>query len=300
MEERLAPRRSAGKRLVQRQKISSLHEKRRTAPAQTFRPEQFEAKKKEFRIIRKFAGAGFPLSQPLDLWQCGDGSVCMLLRWVEGEDLEAVLPGFSEEEQYRLGREAGGILKKIHSIPLEAQDVPQQTKKAKKLRQLSAYEAAGNIRIEGDAPVIRFVKENIDQIWREKPVYLHGDFHPGNLILKPDAHLGVIDFNRWEAGDPYEEFYKLQSFAREISIPYSCGQLDAYFGEAVPEAFWRTQAVYVAHASLYSVKWAEPFGPDEVDGMVRRFRLAMEDYDGFGRLIPRWYTERFRRESGVL
>lgn len=263
-------------------------------------PEQIEAKKKEFGIIRKFAGAGFSLSQPLDLWQSGDGSVCMLLRWVEGEDLEAVLPGFSEEEQYRLGREAGGILKKIHSIPLEAQDVPAQSKKAKKLRQLDRYEASENLRIAGDEPILRFIRENIEQIWQERPAYLHGDFHPGNLICQPDGSIGVIDFNRWEAGDPYEEFYKLQSFGREISIPYSCGQLDAYFGDTVPEAFWRAQAVYVAHASLYSIKWAEPFGTAEIEGMVRRCRMAMEDYDGFRRLIPAWYTERFRRGSGVL
>lgn len=26
------------------------------------------------------------------------------------------------------------------------------------------------------------MKENIHKIWKEKPVYQHGDFHPGNLI----------------------------------------------------------------------------------------------------------------------
>lgn len=37
--------------------------------------------------------------------------------------------------------------------------------------------------------------------------------------------IGVIDFNRWEVGDPYEEFYKLESFARELSVPYCIGQI---------------------------------------------------------------------------
>ena len=41
--------------------------------------------------------------------------------------------------------------------------------------------------------------------------------------------IGVIDFNRWEVGDPYEEFYKLESFGIEESIPYCVGQIDEYF-----------------------------------------------------------------------
>ena len=45
---------------------------------------------------------------------------------------------------------------------------------------------------------MQYVKDNIDKLWLEQPVYQHGDFHPGNLILTPQKTLGVIDFNRWE------------------------------------------------------------------------------------------------------
>ena len=231
---------------------------------------QYEAKKKEYEIIRKYASLGFPMSQPLGFGMTADGSkVFTLLSWVEGRDLEEVLPGLSEEKQYLLGREAGIILKKIHSLPLDAIDVPKTTKKEKKLLQLSRYEQS-NVRTNGDETAVQYVKDNIDLIWQEPPVYLHGDFHPGNLIYTPGAKIGVIDFNRWEVGDPYEEFYKLESFGREISVPYCVGQIDAYFQDCVPSDFWKTLAVYVAHASLYSIKWAEKFGQNEIDGMVRR------------------------------
>jgi hypothetical protein len=105
----------------------------------------------------------------------------------------------------------------------------------------------------------------------------------------PSGTIGVIDFNRWEVGDPWEEFYKLESFGREVSVPYCAGQIDAYFEDAVPEDFWETLAVYVAHASLYSIKWAEKFGQEDIDGMVRRCLAAMEHYDGFKKVIPSWY-----------
>ena len=136
--------------------------------------------------------------------------------WVEGDDLEKVLPTLPKEEQYRLGREAGGILRRIHLLPLDAADVPEETKKERKLRQLERYEAS-DVRIPGDEGTIAFVRENIDAIWTQPPVYLHGDFHPGNLVYRRDGSLGVIDFNRWEVGDPYEGFYKLECFGVEAA-----------------------------------------------------------------------------------
>jgi Predicted aminoglycoside phosphotransferase len=244
-------------------------------------------KKKEFAIIEKYSRLGFPMSMPLEAGVCRDG-VYMLLTWVEGTDLEAVLPGLPETEQYRLGREAGKILKKIHSIPLAEEDIPAATKKEKKLLQLSRYEAS-DLRIPQDETAILYVKENIDRIWQKPPVYLHGDFHPGNLIYTEDSSLGVIDFNRWEVGDPYEEFYKLESFGTEVSIPYCIGQIDAYFDDSVPMDFWRANAVYVAQASLFSIKWAEKFGRRDIDRMVERANRAFYDFDRFRRIIPKWY-----------
>ena len=136
------------------------------------------------------------------------------------------------------------------------------------------------------------MKENIDQIWKAPPVYMHGDFHPGNLIYMADSSIGVIDFNRWEVGDPYEEFYKLESFGTEVSIPYCIGQIDAYFNDSVPMDFWVANAVYVAQASLFSIKWAEKFGQRDIDGMVTRAERALADFDDFRRIIPVWYENR--------
>ena len=256
--------------------------------------EQYEKKAQEYRIIGKYSRLGFAMSAPLEFGVCHEGrNVYMLLSWVDGRDVEEALPLLSEKEQYLLGRQAGRILKKIHSVPLEPEDVPWKTKQEKKLLQLSRYENS-SLRIPDDETAIRYVRENIDRIWRQPPAYLHGDFHPGNLILQDDGSIGVIDFNRWEVGDPYEEFYKLQSFGTEVSVPYCIGQIDAYFDGAVPEDFWRANAVYVAQASLYSIKWAEPFGQDEIDGMVKRAKAAFADFDGFRKTVPGWYTDDYR------
>lgn len=256
--------------------------------------EQYDAKKKEYEIIAKYSQLGFPMSLPIDFGICNYGkNVYMLLSWVEGKDLEEVLPNLPETEQYQLGRMAGAILRKIHSIEVDAADIPKDTKKAKKLLQVSRYEMS-QVRINGDEIAINYVKKYIDRIWRQKPVYMHGDYHPGNLIYTHDGAIAVIDFNRWEVGDPYEEFYKLESFGVEISIPYCIGQIDAYFNNHIPEDFWITNAVYVAHASLYSIKWAEKFGQEDIDRMVARCRMAFADYDDFQSYVPKWYTDKYK------
>lgn len=255
---------------------------------------QYDAKKKEFEIITKYSKLGINMSMPLEFGICNEGkNVYMLLSWIEGKDLEEILPSLSEKEQYLLGREAGKILRKIHSIPIEEADVPINTKREKKLIQLSRYEDS-QVRISDDGIAIEYVKENIHLIWKETPVYLHGDFHPGNLIYKADGSIGVIDFNRWEVGDPYEEFYKLESFGIEVSIPYCIGQIEAYFEDKIPEEFWIANAVYVAQASLFSIKWDEKFGQEEIDGMVRRARASFANFEDFRRYIPKWYTKEYQ------
>jgi aminoglycoside phosphotransferase (APT) family kinase protein len=154
--------------------------------------ELYDAKKKEYEIISKYSCLGFPMSQPIDSGTCNSGkNVYILLAWVEGKDLEEALPGLPETEQYRLGREAGLILKRIHLIALDKSDIPVRSKKEKKLLQLARYEES-NLRIAGDETVIHFVKENIDLIWKRKPVYHHGDYHPGNLVYTKIKPLGSL------------------------------------------------------------------------------------------------------------
>ena len=249
----------------------------------------YEKKLKEYKTVEKYAKLGFEMSKPISFGICcNNQKVYMLLSWVEGEDLEKALPILSEKEQYLLGREAGMILKKIHGMKLPKKQIPLSTNIEKKLKQLSRYESS-SLRIPDDEYAIKYVKDNINKLWSKPAVYQHGDFHPGNLILTPDGKLGVIDFNRWGIGDPYEEFYKLESFGTDVSIPYCVGQIDAYFDDVVPSDFWEILAVYVAHASLYSIVWANQFGQDEIDNMTRICRKSMLHYDDFKSVVPGWY-----------
>jgi len=253
--------------------------------------EVYTEKKKEFEIIMKFNTLDFQMSKALDFGYFNKyKNVYMLLSWVEGCSLEEKVGILPEMEQYLLGVQAGKILKVIHNLPVEPEDRPSINKIPKKLLQLERYENS-SVRISNDENAINFVKNNIELLCKSSPVYKHGDFHVGNLIYTPDKTIGVIDFNRWECGDKYEEFYKLQSFDVNVSIPFSVGQLQGYFQGNPPIDFWKIQAVYVAHASLYSIKWAEKFGQKDAIAMTKRCLEAFDDYNNFNLIIPKWYSQ---------
>ena len=250
--------------------------------------ENYEYKKKEYERIRKYALCDIEMSQPLDFGTCKQG-VYMLLTWISGEDLSSALLNVGKSEQYRLGRMAGKILKEIHSIEILMNKIPENNQIINKKLKIESYKNS-NVRIINDSNALKFIDENIDKIGSFLPVYQHGDFHPGNLILTASNEIGVIDFNRSAVGDPYEEFYKLESFGIEVSIPFCIGQIDGYFNDEIPESFWDILAVYVAHASLYSIKWAEAYGQVEIDKMIKRCSKTFENYNNFTVNKPVWYT----------
>lgn len=259
--------------------------------------ESLEQKKQEFRIIQKMNTLDFTMSQVVEVGYSEElDKIYMVFTWVEGEMLSQRILNMSEEKQYLLGKEAGEMLKKIHEIPVECMDLPQNSLVDKKIRQLKAYTECLN-RVEKDEYAISYIMENVGLLKQEKIVYKHGDFHMGNLIFMPNGKIGVIDFNRIDCGEAYEEFQKIQLFEVEVSIPFSIGKLKGYFGGEIPKEFWQLQKWYVAHSSLFSIKWAEQFGQKEVDGMIERYRMAAKDYDNFRLLIPRWYFENEKKFS---
>ena len=250
---------------------------------------QDQSKRIEFERIQNFNTLDFEMSRAVEFGTCNPGSmVYMLLTWVAGESLESSLKVLSEQKQYELGIKAGKILKAIHDLPtIEVVDV--LAKKEKMLEKLARYERCG-YRVEQDDKIINYIKSHLDDLNDLKAVMNHGDYHVGNLILTSDFEVGVIDFNRMQVSDHVEDFYKVQSFNVEVSIPFSIGQIHGYFQGNPSEEFWKVLALYNAYAALNSITWATKFGQEEIEGMIRRCRQTMKDYDSFTQVVPRWYV----------
>lgn len=247
-------------------------------------------KKLEFERITALSSVSFSMSQPISFGTCNYGeSVYMLLTWVEGVPLRSKLLKMPVAEQYDMGRMAGKMLKEIHSVPVVDKHIQTpEARREHKLNKIKIYETS-YVRVDGDQPVIDYVRKNIHKIYQTPPAYKHGDFHAGNLIYTPDGTLGLIDFNRIDCGDRFEDFNKTSILDAQLSVPFATGVLDGYFEGKPSQEFWDVQSVYVAQSAMTSINWAEKFGLDEIQNMQMICRKALEDYHYFENSIPNWY-----------
>lgn len=248
--------------------------------------ERYDERRRLFAYLHELDVLGLPMSRPVDFGRCRAG-VYMLLSWIDGEDLEDALARLSDAEQYSLGVESGALLRLIHSLPAPPDWPPWAPHfNAKIERKLAAYEACGQP-IPGGEHLVAYLEAQRDLLEGRPQCVHHGDYHVGNMMLE-DGKLRIIDFDRWDIGDPWEEFNRIV-WSAQASPPFATGQLRGYFDGEVPEAFWPLLALYIASNTLGSLAWASAYGEGQEQVMQRQAAEVLGWYDNMARLVPRWY-----------
>ncbi|MDO6632245.1 MULTISPECIES: hypothetical protein [Bacillus cereus group] len=82
---------------------------------------------------------------------------------------------------------------------------------------------------------------------------------------------------------------KVAFLQRELSIPFSIGQIVGYFDENIQEDFWMLYSIYAGMVIFLSVVWSLRFVPEEVEEMIDRVYILLEDHKNPGNLKPLWY-----------
>ena len=111
------------------------------------------------------------------------------------------------------------------------------------------------------------------------------------MMIDRGGALRIIDFDRYDFGDPWEEFNRIV-WCAQASPPFASGMVDGYFGGDIPMEFWRLLALYICSNTLSSVPWAIPFGEKEVSTMLNQTKDVLFWYNGMKTVIPRWYIKR--------
>ncbi len=249
--------------------------------------EEHDEKKSEFEYIKQVASLGVPMCLPLAFGTCEDG-VYSLQSWIDGEDVEEVISRYSNAEQYAFGLEAGRILRKIHSIPAPAGQEDWEIRFNRKMDTKIQKYLECPLKYENGQAFFDFIGANRQLLKNRPQVYQHGDYHIGNMMIDRTGKLNIIDFNRNDFGDPWEEFNRIVWCAQK-SPRFASGMVDGYFDNAVPLAFWKLLALYIASNTLSSLYWAIPFGEDEIATMRNQAKEILEWYDGMKQPVPSWY-----------
>lgn len=252
---------------------------------------QYEKKKREFECLRPLMDMDILFTQPIDFGICNNGqSVYSLLTWIDGEDAEIILPKLDDKEQYMLGLKAGMYLKQIHSVPAPQSQPNWAERFNRKIeRNIGNYNAC-SIHFQNDDKLIDYIEQNRSLLINRPQSFQHGDYHVGNMIITPKGELGIIDFNRMDYGDPWEEFNRI-TWCAEISPMFASGYINGYFDGNSPDLFFRLMALYIASNQLSSIPWSVPFGEEEVNTMLKQVQSVLKWYDDFSTYIPNWYLK---------
>ncbi len=255
--------------------------------------EQFERKTAEFHLMERVAALGIPMCLPLELSGCEEG-VYSLQSWIDGSDAEEVIATLPDAKAYAYGLEAGQILRKIHSLPAPADAEDWECRFNRKIdRKLEMYRACP-LKYERGEVFIEFITKNRHLLKDRPQSYHHGDYHIGNMMIDRDGKLRIIDFDRCDWGDPWEEFNRIVWCAQKASA-FATGMVDGYFEGSPPMVFWRLLALYIASNTLSSLPWAIPFGEVEITTMRNQAAEVLAWYDGMKTPVPGWYDPALRQ-----
>ena len=250
--------------------------------------ERLARRRAEFERMRQAAALGIPMCDPVEFGTCGEG-VYQVLRWIDGSDAETRIPTLAEKVQYAYGLDAGRILAKLHTLP-PAPGIPEWAErfKAKIDRKIAMYEDCP-LKYEGGEAFLHYLSENRHLLGDRPQTYQHGDYHIGNMMVDSRGVLTIIDFDRDDSGDPWEEFNRIV-WCVQASPAFACGMVDGYFGGDVPEKFWRLLALYICSNTLSSLPWAVTFGEKEIAVMRNQAAEILGWYDNMTRIVPNWYN----------
>ncbi len=239
-----------------------------------------------FRMQQEVAKLGVPMCQSLETGECDEG-IYILQTWIDGEDAEEVIPKFTEHEQYSLGVEAGRILKKIHTIPAPENQPDWETRINNKADlRIGKYNDCP-LKYNNGRAFIDFINANRYLLKGRPQVFQHGDYHIGNMMIE-NGKIVIIDFDRYDFGDPWEEFKSI-TWCAKASPLFASGMVNGYFDNEVPVNFWKLLAFYISLGTITSLPWAIPYGEGEIKTMKALANEVLDWYDNMLNVVPKWY-----------
>lgn len=251
--------------------------------------DKYASKKKDYEILRQMNIAKLPVPECISFEKKSDG-IYQLLSWVDGKELDKILPTLDKRQQYEVGIKAGKILARIHEVAkVDEQNKDWYERYFDVIEpRLEAYRNEGES-FEEASIILEFIEHNKHLLRGRKQCFHHGDYHMGNLILR-DNEVYVIDWQTVDFdnyGDPWYEFNRLG-----VEFPmFASGQIYGYFNGNVPDDFWKLFTLYISTSAITSIVWAKYYAPSELDYILKLNKDIVMWFDKFNCLRPKWYVE---------
>jgi len=102
----------------------------------------------------------------------------------------------------------------------------------------------GGLRFGGDTLVLDYIAQHRHLLNNRPQCFGFDDYNIFNMMFSNES-LAVIDFERYNICDPWEEFSDIV-WSVKYSPHFATGQIRGYFGGEPPEEFWGLLALYIS------------------------------------------------------
>ena len=228
---------------------------------------------KEFSVMGRLGEAGYPVPEVHEVETDADalGVPFMIMDWIEGHSMMDDFLGTPVEELGPHLEAFTGLFADLHRVDpaLVFPESPRFEDTSGYLE--TALERAARDLDETGPPWLRPVLDWLDGhrhgVSPGRFSVLHGDFHPGNIMVKPDGSHAVIDWGASSLGDPRGDLMWTVLLASAFwGRPFGETILEAYqraAGEEVRDAgFFEVAAIYrrIQDISISFMRGAEEAG----------------------------------------
>lgn len=125
----------------------------------------------------------------------------LISKWNEGHN-----PVFEKDNEYELlAKDLAYFLNDFHKIHLQNGPTSRRGIRLNdKVLDAETKKAIGELENEIDIPLVSALWEKLSNIpyWNKEPVWVHGDFLPGNILIQNNELRAVLDFSDVGIGDP--------------------------------------------------------------------------------------------------
>jgi aminoglycoside phosphotransferase (APT) family kinase protein len=250
----------------------------------------------EFHSIQQLQAAGYPVPAVHLLEDSGAvlGQPFMIMDRVPGQELWSQFGRLPREQVSALLSRFCALAVRLHAVdyrlfPGRLEGYPPSDPYFFIDRWLSmARQTVGQVPESGFKPVIEWVAGQRQRLSCERPSPNHGDFHPNNVILRPDGEMVVIDWTNFNVDDyRFDLAWTLllvSSYEGQEAHDFIVSEYERHSGKPVAEiaAF----EVCACARRLYDVSMSLSRGaasmgmrPEAVEAMEQQMPIHRKVYD---------------------
>ena len=253
--------------------------------------DQFDKRKIEFDTMNRVMSLGVEICRPIEFGICEEG-VYVIQQWINGKVLREIANTLSDVTAYSYGCKSGEALLKIHSIEAPANIAPWKERYGEKIEKKIKLYLNSSRKYKDGHVFLQYCEKNKELIENRPQCFQHGDFHTGNMMIDEHHQLIIIDFDRSDYGDPWEEFNRIVWCVQD-NKEFARGLIDGYFKKEVPILFWKLLKLYISSNTLSSLPWALPYGEEQIKIIEKQADAILGWYDHDFRIdVPNWYNRR--------